>query len=75
MRLLKSDVARASASLSLQQDHACWAERELSEAQARLDVGLAGRTEQWKARAWSRKLEQLRMRNDHLALALQARCG
>ena len=38
-----------------------WADKQRHEAQAQLEVGLAARTEQWKARLWARKLEQYKV--------------
>lgn len=32
----------------------------------RLEIGLAGRVEAWKANRWAAKLEQLKTRNDGL---------
>lgn len=75
MLTLKQEAERGATQLSIQQDYARWAERELAETQARLDAGLAGRTEQWKASLWSRQLERLKGRNDTLAAALQVRPG
>lgn len=47
-----------------------WADKQRQDAQAQLDISLSGRTEQWKARLWARKLEQLKVRNDALADSL-----
>lgn len=49
-----------------------WSERELQDATTRMTLGLAGRTEPWKAAHWGRKLEQLKGRNDALAGAMEA---
>ncbi len=38
-----------------------WADKQRHEAQAQLDVCMAGRTEAWKAKLWSRKLQQLKV--------------
>lgn len=43
------------------QDQARWADKQRQEAQAQLDIALAGRTEAWKAKLWARKLEQLKV--------------
>ncbi len=37
----------------------------------RLQLGLAGYVEQWRARQWARRLEQLKASNDALAGSLQ----
>jgi centrosomal protein CEP290 len=49
-----------------------WAESELQQAHAQLELGLAARTETWKASLWARKLQQLKGRNDLLAGGLGA---
>lgn len=43
-----------------------WAESELLDTLMRLEVGLAGRVEAWKATKWAAKLEQIKGRNDNL---------
>jgi hypothetical protein len=49
-----------------------WAETELQQAHAQLELGLASRTSTWKASLWARKLEQLKGRNDALADGLNS---
>lgn len=49
-----------------------WAESELLDALSRLELGLAGHIEAWKASRWANKLEQLKARNDSLAEGLTA---
>jgi centrosomal protein CEP290 len=44
-----------------------WAESELLESLTRLELGLSGQVEAWKASRWAAKLEQLKQRNDALA--------
>jgi hypothetical protein len=43
----------------------------VQDALVRLEAGLAGRTESWKASVWVRQLEALRGRNDALAEGLE----
>lgn len=43
-----------------------WAESELLDTLMRLEIGLAGRVEAWKATRWAAKLEQLKCKNDSL---------
>lgn len=43
-----------------------WAESELLDTLMRLEIGLAGRVEAWKATRWAAKLEQLKSKNDSL---------
>lgn len=43
-----------------------WAESELLDMLMRLEIGLAGRVEAWKATRWAAKLEQLKSKNDSL---------
>lgn len=43
-----------------------WAESELLDTLMRLEIGLAGRVEAWKATRWAVKLEQLKLKNDSL---------
>lgn len=53
--------------------NACrWAESELLDALCRLELGLAGHVEGWKAARWASKLGQLKGRNDRLAAGLEA---
>lgn len=47
-----------------------WAESELLDSLTRLEVGLAGHVEAWKASRWAAKLEQLKHCNDGLAEGL-----
>ena len=48
--------------MNAHQDQARWADKQRHEAQSQLEMGLAARTEQWKARLWARKLEQYKVR-------------
>jgi hypothetical protein len=43
-----------------------WAESELLDTLMRLEIGLAGRVEAWKATRWATKLEQLKSKSDSL---------
>lgn len=43
-----------------------WAESELLDTLMRLEIGVAGRVEAWKATRWAAKLEQLKAKNDRL---------
>lgn len=43
-----------------------WAESELLDTLMRLEIGLSGRVEAWKATRWAAKLEQLKCKNDSL---------
>jgi hypothetical protein len=49
-----------------------WAESELLESLTRLELGLSGHVEAWKASRWAAKLEQLKQRNDALADGMAA---
>jgi hypothetical protein len=48
-----------------------WAESELLDTLMRLEIGLAGRVEAWKATRWAAKLEQLKCKNDSLVRCQQ----
>jgi hypothetical protein len=75
IRRLKQELANLTGRVMAHQDHAAWSDRQRHEAQAQLQVSLAGRTEAWKARLWARKLDQLKHRNEALADGLElARC-
>ncbi|KXZ56705.1 hypothetical protein GPECTOR_1g635 [Gonium pectorale] len=71
VRRQKQELANLTGRMVAHQDHAAWSDRQRHEAQAQLQVSLAGRTETWKARLWARKLEQLKHRNDMLADGLE----
>ncbi|WIA18956.1 hypothetical protein OEZ85_003625 [Tetradesmus obliquus] len=71
-RRLKQQVASLTVQLSVAQDHGRWAESELLESLTRLELGLAGHVEAWKASRWAAKLEQLKQRNDALADGMAA---
>jgi hypothetical protein len=43
-----------------------WAESELLDTLMRLEVGLAGRVESWKANKWAAKLEELKTKKSSL---------
>ena len=58
---MRQEGTRMGARLGAHQDQARWADKQRHEAQAQLEVGLAARTEQWKARLWARKLEQYKV--------------
>lgn len=47
-------------------NHRSWAECELLDTLMRLEVGLAGRVESWKANRWAAKLEELKTKNSSL---------
>ncbi|GLI68958.1 hypothetical protein VaNZ11_013486 [Volvox africanus] len=71
IRRQKQELANLTGRVVAHQDHAAWSDRQRHEAQAQLQVSLAGRTETWKARLWTRKLEQLKQRNESLADGLE----
>eukprot|EP00798_Chlamydomonas_sp_ICE-L_P007851 gene7851-1057_t len=70
LRRLRSDTVRLNGRCVAHQDQARWADKQRHEAHAQLDMSLAGRTEQWKAQLYARKLEQLKTRNDAIADSL-----
>ncbi|KAF5829905.1 hypothetical protein DUNSADRAFT_15328, partial [Dunaliella salina] len=47
-----------------------WADKQRQEAQCQLDLCNAGRTEAWKSKLWSRKLQQLKAHNEAMADSL-----
>ncbi|KAG1678296.1 hypothetical protein FOA52_013917 [Chlamydomonas sp. UWO 241] len=67
LKRLRADQTKLGARLAVHQDQARWADKQRTEAQAQLELGLAARTEQWKAKLWARKLDQLKQRNDAAA--------
>eukprot|EP00878_Enallax_costatus_P003415 GHUV01003625.1.p1 GENE.GHUV01003625.1~~GHUV01003625.1.p1 ORF type:complete len:1706 (+),score=714.87 GHUV01003625.1:54-5120(+) len=69
-RALKQQVASLTVQINVAQDHARWAESELLDSLTRLELGLSGHVEAWKAARWAAKLEQLKARNDSLAEGL-----
>eukprot|EP00879_Flechtneria_rotunda_P017649 GHRR01018501.1.p1 GENE.GHRR01018501.1~~GHRR01018501.1.p1 ORF type:complete len:2335 (+),score=1054.13 GHRR01018501.1:417-7421(+) len=71
-RVLKQQISSLTIQLSVAQDHARWAESELLDALTRLELGLSGYVEAWKASRWASRLEQLKARNDGLAQGLEA---
>ncbi|GIL72907.1 hypothetical protein Vretifemale_3051 [Volvox reticuliferus] len=71
IRRQKQELANLTGRVVAHQDHAAWSDRQRHEAQAQLQVSLAGRTESWKARLWTRKLDQLKQRNESLADGLE----
>lgn len=63
MRILRSAGSLASfGAVTLHR----WAESELLDTLMRLEIGLAGRVEGWKAARWASKLDQLKAKNDDL---------
>ena len=71
VRKLQEEGARLRSQVTLQQDYSRWAEGEMRAAHERLQLGLAGHVEQWRARQWARRLEQLKVANDALGGSLQ----
>ena len=70
-RKLQQEQSRLRSQVALQQDYSRWAEVEMRAAHERLQLGLAGYVEQWRAKQWARRLEQLKATNDALAGSLQ----
>jgi hypothetical protein len=75
VRKLQQAAARLRSQAALQQDYSRWAEGEMRAAHERLQLGLAGHVEQWRARQWARRLEQLKAANDSLGSSLQVGRG
>ncbi|GFR41280.1 hypothetical protein Agub_g1955 [Astrephomene gubernaculifera] len=71
VRRQKQELANLTGRMVAHQDQAAWSDRQRQEAQAQLQISLAGRTEVWKAQLWARKLEQLKQRNEALADGLE----
>ncbi|MEW5303376.1 MAG: hypothetical protein WDW36_006076 [Sanguina aurantia] len=67
MRRGRAMAASLGTQVTAMHEQASWADRQRHEAQATLDISLAGCTEGWKAKLWARKLEQLKARNEALA--------
>ncbi|MEW5309850.1 MAG: hypothetical protein WDW38_001701 [Sanguina aurantia] len=67
MRRSRALAASLGTQVTAMHEQASWADRQRHEAQATLDISLAGCTEGWKAKLWARKLEQLKARNEALA--------
>ncbi len=74
MRKLQEEGAQLRSQVVLQQDYSRWAEAEMRAAHERLQLGLAGHVEQWRAHQWARRLEQLKAANDTLGSSLQVGC-